>query len=368
MVSLFLSTILIFAFCTGTAENKPNYSVSHDTCRTIQDAEKLKNKEAVIFGRLQKYTPLKEGKGRGHMFWQWEIVFPGGGAIPVILKNPKDLLYQLTGQSFEFVKYANKEVVIYGTVYYGIIIGDSNPERQSATGYRIDADSIKFSNDVSQKKTLDTCWIHLDIAEHPNMEAIIAGKLIEYMPPHDNSKLGDVKIWDYELQMQDGYTIPLKIMGENFELESFKDKDVYIKAFIKYGIIFGDTNTANMQGYRIDPLEIYANEKGYGNTAIKRKIRIDLTRFNDDGYRVYPNGEKSFTSYEFCIPATEEALKEVQAIDPTAGEMKGSKGHSACSDTEWLVIGSTRQKNFKDVIKKLAELKYIRKITETFWE
>ncbi|MEO8512318.1 MAG: hypothetical protein ABI543_02035, partial [Ignavibacteria bacterium] len=137
---------------------------------------------------------------------------------------------------------------------------------------------------------------------------------------------------------------------------------------IKYGIIFGSENTANITGYRIDPVEISVNENGYGNTLIEGKIRLDLTKFNDDGYRVHPDGEKSATSYEFCIPANDSILKELKAIDPTAGEMKGSKGRSGCSDMEWLVIGSTRQKNFKDVIKKLAELSYIRKITETFWE
>lgn len=360
MISIFFSMMLIFTSCTGTAENKPNYSVSQDTCRTIIQAQELKNKEAVIYGRLQKFTPLKEGKGKGHMFWQWEIAFPEGGAIPVISKDKSD------GGSIIFDEFANKNVVIYGTVFYGIIIGDSNPEHQSATGYRIDAEGIEEVR--SEKQTAyDTCWIYPDIEAHPNMDAVCAGKLIEYVPPHDNSKLGDEKIWDYELKTQDGYTVPLN-KTPGLDLEKFKDKDVFIKANIKYGIIFGRENTANMQGYRIDPLEIYANEKGYGNTAIERKIRIDLTKFNEDGYRVYPNGEKSSTSYEFCIPATEEALKEVKAIDPTADEMKGSKGRSACSDREWLVISSTRQKNFKDVIKKLAELKYIRNITETFWE
>ena len=61
-------------------------------------------------------------------------------------------------------------------------------------------------------------------------------------------------------------------------------------------------------------------------------------------------------------------LSIVKAIDTTAGVMKGSKGRSGCSDKEWLVIGGTRQSNFKNVLRKLAELKFIRKISETFWE
>ncbi len=220
---------------------------------------------------------------------------------------------------------------------------------------------------VTQTVYNDTCWIYLDLEEHQNMEAIIAGKLIEYIPPYDNSKLGDEKIWDYELKTQDGYKVPLN-KTQSLDVEKFKDKDVFIKATIKHGIIFGEVNTANMQGYRIDPVEIYLNEKGYGNTLTERKIRIDLSKFNDEGYRVRTDGEKSSTSYEFCIPANDSILSVVKAIDPTASEMKSSKGRSDCGDMEWLVISNTHQKNFKDVIRKLSELSYIRKITETFWE
>jgi len=98
------------------------------------------------------------------------------------------------------------------------------------------------------------------------------------------------------------------------------------------------------------------------------KINFNLSEFTDDGLRERPKGEFSAINYEFCIPASEETLKEVQAIDSTAGVMKGSKGRSGCTDKEWLVIGSSRQPGFKTVITKLASLKYIRKINETFWE
>lgn len=221
---------------------------------------------------------------------------------------------------------------------------------------------------ISGSGFIDTCWINLDLEEHQNMEVIAAGKLIEYIPRHDNSKLGDEKIWDYELQMQDGYTVPLKKSDGALELDGFKDKDIFIKAFIKYGIIFGDTNTANMQGYRIDPIAVYVNERGYGMPYYERKIRINLREFYDDGYRKMPDAQGSPANYEFCIPANDSALNEVLAIDITAGVMKGSKGRSGCSDKEWLCIGSTRQRGFKEVLKKLSSLKYIRKITETFWE
>jgi len=98
------------------------------------------------------------------------------------------------------------------------------------------------------------------------------------------------------------------------------------------------------------------------------KIKFDLSEFTDEGLRERPKGEFSAISYEFCIPADEKILQEVQAIDSTAGVLKGSKGRSGCSDKEWLCIGNSHQAGFKKVITKLAGLSYIRKITETFWE
>jgi hypothetical protein len=218
----------------------------------LADAEKLKNTDAVICGRLQKFTPWESGKGAGHMFWQFEIMLADGTAIPVVNMDKSD------GESTPFDEYVNSNVLIHSRIFYGIIIGDSNPEHQSMTGYRIDAESIVMELETTTQNTADTLTI--------------------------------------------------------------------------------------------------------------KKINIDLTKFNDEGYRVHPDGEKSAANYEFCIPANDSVLAIVKAIDPTAGEMRGSKGRSGCSDKEWLVIGSTRQSNFKDVLKKLAGLDFIRKITETFWE
>lgn len=358
MISLFFSLVLMFTAGTESAGLRSVNLMPRDTCRTIEDAEKLKNTDAVIFGRLQKFTPWEKGKGSGHMFWQWEIKLSDGTAIPVVSKNKSD------GESIVFDEYESRNVVIYGRVFYGIIIGDSNPNHQSMTGFRIDADGIDIAVTAAPQ---DTCWVNADVESHPNMDAVIAGRLIEYVPPGDGSKLGDEKIWDYELVTQDNYRVPVK-KDKYLNLDKFIEKDVFVNGYIKYGIIFGEPNTANMQGYRIDVFEVYLNETGYGNSLIDGKIRLDLTKFNDEGYRVQSDGEKSATSYEFCIPADETLLAEVKAIDPLAGEMKGSKGRSGCTDKEWLVVSSTRKPGFKEIIRKLAELEYIRKITETFWE
>lgn len=245
MTSLFISVMILFTICSHSAERRSVDNVFRDTCRSWADAERLKNTDALIIGRLQKFTPWEKGKGAGHLFWQYEIKLSDSTAIPVVNMDKSD------GESIVFEEYLNSEVIIYGKIFYGIIIGDSDPSHQSMTGYRIDADGI--------------------------------------MPV----------------------------------------------------------------------------ETGYENEL---KIKIDLSEFNDEGYRVRPDGEKSATHYEFCIPASDSILAEVKAMDPMAEVMKGSKGRSGCTDQEWLVISSTRKPGFKEIIKKQAELKYIRKITETFWE
>lgn len=358
MISLFISVMLLFAACCISTELPHVKNIPGDTCRTFSDAEKLKNKDVVVYGRLQKFTPWQSGKGAGHMFWQWEIKLDDGTAIPVVNKNLSD------GESILFEEYESRNVIIYGTVYYGIIIGDSNPDRQSMTGYRIDADGIDIAVNAAVP---DTCWVFADIEAHTNKDIVIAGRLVEYMPPRDGSKPGDEKIWDYELVTQDNYRVPVQ-KDKYLSLEKFLEKDVFINGYIKYGIIFGEPNTANMQGYRIDVFDVILNQNGYGNTLNEGKIRIDLTEFNDDGYRVRPDGEKSAASYEFCIPAKDSVLAEVRSIDQMAEVMKGSKGRSGCTDEEWLVISSTSKAGFKEIIKKQAELPYVRKITETFWE
>ncbi|MBL8017377.1 MAG: hypothetical protein JNK43_08915 [Ignavibacteria bacterium] len=364
MSSLLLSLLIFFAFCaTNNAKQNTNPRLSYgDTCRTMDDAERLANKDAVIYGWLQKYTPVTRGKGSHHMFWNWEIEFSDGSRIPVVSKDKSD------GESIVFDEYSFANVVIHGRIFYGTIIGDSDPGHQSASGYRIDADGIDFMPGYEPQSSVDTCRIFIDLEANANKKIFASGKLLKYVQPRDGSKLGDEKIWDYVLEMPDGTILPLKRTGDDLEPESFINRDVFVYGFLKHGIIFGRENTANMTGYRLDPLDIKVNEKGYITPLHEYKIKIDLTAFDDDGYRVYPNGEKSSAHYEFCIPAVDSLLAEVKAIDPEAGEMKGSKGRSGCSDREWLIISSTRKPGFKEIIKRTAELEYVRKITETFWE
>ena len=274
-----------FGFCADTAQSTNYNSAPRDTCRTVNDVNVNKGKDVVIYGRLQKFTPWEKGKGSGHMFWDWEIAFPLGGAYPVISKPG--------GDSINFNRYENQNVIVHATVYFGIVIGDSDPNHQSATGYRIDAERIEI-DPLTPPIPIDTCWIWDDIENNHNREAFIAGKLIEYVPPRDGSKLGNEKIWEYQLQLADGYEIPLvDLSSAGLELAGFINRDVFVKAYVLFGIIFGDENTANMRGTRLDVFEIYVNEFGYLRPYYEMKIKFDLNEFTEDGYRQRVLGEVS---------------------------------------------------------------------------
>lgn len=358
---------MLFSLNSGEKGGQPNtinpYNYK-DTVRNMVQAEANKNKEVILVGRIQKFTPWTSGKGANHMFWNWEIVLEGGGVIPIASKDKSD------GESINFAEYENEDVVVFGTVYFGTVIGGKDPDHQSASGYRIDADGI-FSlkegvpgmNVEPVSPTLDTCRTWADIEAHFHQSAYVEGTIKEYLVPYDSSKLGESKIFDWELVTVDNYKIPLTSKNSNLDVNGFIGKRVIVKAYILNGIIWGEENTANMTGTRIDAYEISLAPKGEGGS----KITLNLNEFNNDGLRER-GGEFSSTNYEFCIPATDEAAAEVMSIDPTAGIYKTSKGRSGCSDKEWLVIGSTRQKNFKGIILRLAGLEYVRKISETFWE
>ena len=101
--------------------------------------------------------------------------------------------------------------------------------------------------------------------------------------------------------------------------------------------------------------------------TVWKKVKIDFKQLDENGLSGPANG-KVAVNYEFCIPGDEKTWKKVLAIDSTAALYKESKGRSACTDTQWLVIGSTHQKNYQRVLYELASLPFVTRITETFWE
>lgn len=103
------------------------------------------------------------------------------------------------------------------------------------------------------------------------------------------------------------------------------------------------------------------------NPTVWNKVKIDFSKIDEKGLAGPPNG-KVAVSYEFCIPAEEKFWNEVKNIDNTAQIIKESKGRIGCDQSQWLVIGSTYQANYKRVIYELASLNYVAKIQETFFE
>jgi hypothetical protein len=98
-----------------------------------------------------------------------------------------------------------------------------------------------------------------------------------------------------------------------------------------------------------------------------RKIELDLNRLDADGLRG-PSDGKIAVAYEFCIPNTDACKAEVKAIDGTVRFMAGSRGRIGASAGECLCIGSTHQKDFRGVLRRLAELAYVKRIIECHYE
>jgi len=94
------------------------------------------------------------------------------------------------------------------------------------------------------------------------------------------------------------------------------------------------------------------------------KIEFDYSAIDENGLR---NGEVA-VDYEFCIPANEDLLKEVMAIDPNVRLMKSSKGRIGCSKQQWLCINSTHSPGWKDKLYSIASLEYVERIQQTFYE
>jgi hypothetical protein len=97
------------------------------------------------------------------------------------------------------------------------------------------------------------------------------------------------------------------------------------------------------------------------------KIAIDFTNVNAEGLRGPANGLRT-VHYEFCIPAAERYEAEVRGIDATARFHRGSRGRIGCSRDEILVLGSTHQSGYREVLNRLAALPYVTRIQETHFE
>ena len=107
------------------------------------------------------------------------------------------------------------------------------------------------------------------------------------------------------------------------------------------------------------------------NTQLVRdpwaKVTFDLARLNTDGLQGPPDGLRTL-SYEFCIPDGRQYKEQVSKIDPLVTYMCGSPGRIGCPEDECLCIGDTHRPGWRDSLRGLAELPYIDRIDESFFE
>lgn len=97
------------------------------------------------------------------------------------------------------------------------------------------------------------------------------------------------------------------------------------------------------------------------------KLAIDLTNVNAEGLRGPAAGLRA-VHYEFCIPAEERYAAEIRGIDVTAQFQRGSRGRIGCTSGQTLVLGSTHQRGYREVLDRLAALPYVSRIQESHFE
>jgi hypothetical protein len=97
------------------------------------------------------------------------------------------------------------------------------------------------------------------------------------------------------------------------------------------------------------------------------KITFDLSSLNAQGLYGPPDGLRSL-DYEFCIPARHEYIDKVKRLDPTIRVYSGSKGRIGCSRGEALCIGNTHQPNWREVLLKLTDLPFVKRIDQAYFE
>lgn len=93
-----------------------------------------------------------------------------------------------------------------------------------------------------------------------------------------------------------------------------------------------------------------------------QKITFELPA-SDQGIA---GAEVEWIGYEFCIPATDAHVAEVEALDPSVQHFAGSRGRIGCRSDQYLCIGNTGQPNWRDRLMAIASLDYVERI-DRFW-
>ena len=181
---------------------------------------------------------------------------------------------------------------------------------------------------------------------------------VRYLAPNDDGQRAYIQAWDVQTRKQ---LWELTVFTNRIDPKLEEDVQwVFIKSLsISDGALAvisedGKTNRVDLKTKAVSP-----------DTA--SKIDFDLSQINADGLRGPAEG-KVAVAYEFAIPNTDICKRQVQAIDPTIELMPGVRGRIGAGKQECLCIGSTHQKNFRQVLKALSDLSFVQRIVECHFE
>ena len=103
----------------------------------------------------------------------------------------------------------------------------------------------------------------------------------------------------------------------------------------------------------------------FTTNPILDKITFDISEISADGL-IGPVDGLRYLSYEFCIPANEQAVETIQTIDSTINIYRQSPGRINCQNNQYLCVGETHNKQWKEILLSIAKLDYVERI-EQFW-
>jgi hypothetical protein len=114
--------------------------------------------------------------------------------------------------------------------------------------------------------------------------------------------------------------------------------------------------------YLLSCKSVESTTQAISSNRASQKITFNLSKISQDGLIGKAGGQRSL-SYEFCIPANEATLSEVRAIDRSI-QISRSPGRIGCTKSQYLVIGSTHQPGWREVLMAIAGLPYVQRIDE----
>ncbi|ACB53197.1 hypothetical protein cce_3849 [Crocosphaera subtropica ATCC 51142] len=103
----------------------------------------------------------------------------------------------------------------------------------------------------------------------------------------------------------------------------------------------------------------------FTTNPILDKITFDISEISADGLIGSVDGLR-YLSYEFCIPGNEQAVERIKTIDSTINIYRQSPGRINCQNNQYLCVGETHNKQWKEILLSIAKLDYVERIDQ-FW-